>query len=161
MASRDTKGRFRSKDKGAAALIKRLTQAIPAVQVGVFGDAAAQKHQDGNGATVGEIANAHEFGARSWLRASIDPHRAAIKTATKRAAEAVYKGQLTPEQAATQIGEGMVGIVKARIVSGISPPLSQAYLPRKLKKYPGATTPLIGSSQFIGSITAQLRTGRR
>lgn len=156
-ATRDSRGRFRSVDKGAAALVKRLGQVIPRVQVGVFGDNAAEKHVDGKGLTVGEVANIHEFGKRSWLRASLDPQQAAIKQAERRAAELVYRGVMTPEQAAAQIGEGMVGIIKHRVTSGIPPELNREYLKRKLRKYPGAHTPLIASTQFLGAITSQVR----
>jgi hypothetical protein len=153
----------RDVDKGAREFLKRIARGQLTVRVGVFGDAAAEKHKDGD-ATVGQIANAHEHGLgppeRSWLRGTVDENRSKIDAALQKAAEQVFiKRTLTADQALQQIGEGVAGMCKQRIADGVPPALgwsegSKRYLRRKLLAYPGATTALIASGQFRGSITA-------
>ncbi len=154
-------GRVRVVDKGAARLLRmvRKANAQPAVRVGVFGDNAAQKHAD-SGATMGDIANAHEFGAgvprRSWLRDTLDQNRPTIHRNIQRAAREVFHGRLKDFQALELIGLSVQGMIQQRIAQGIAPGLSARYLKRKLLKYPGAETPLIASGQFRGSISYAL-----
>jgi hypothetical protein len=143
------------RDRGAKAMLRALGKKQPAVRVGVFGDAAAQKHSDG--ATMGDLATAHEFQipggqGRRWLRTTLEENAELTRTAMRRAAEAVLKG-MDPAQALEQFGAGLAGLAQARIAAGLSPGLDPAYLERKLAKYPGATTPLIASGAFRGSIT--------
>jgi hypothetical protein len=154
-------GRVRVVDKGANRLIRMVRKVTntPAVRVGVFGDAAAQKHGD-TGATVGDIANAHEFGAgvprRSWLRDTIDQNREIITRNIRRGATEVFHGRLQEYQALELLGLSTQGMIQQRIAAGISPGLSARYLKRKLAIYPGAETPLIASGQFRGSISYAL-----
>lgn len=156
------------RDRGANRLLAVAKQ-ISNVIVGVIGDAAAQKATDGGGATVGDVATAHEFGLgnvpmRSFIRAPIDAHAAELRTDVRSAAEAVIKGRLTPQQAADRLGFKAVGLVKRAVTAGIPPALSARYLPRKLAKYPGATTPLVASAQMLGSIAHRVvptRKGQR
>jgi hypothetical protein len=145
--------RLRTVDKGARALLKRLGEKPLRVKVGVFGDVGAQAATDGNGLTVGEVADMHEHhipaGApRAPIRRTVDAHESEIRTALKRGAAAVFKGQLTAHQALDLIGFKIVGWIQQEIANGIAPPLSASYLPRKLRKYPGATVPLIASGQL-------------
>ncbi len=147
-----------SRDRGAKDFLKRLAKQV-SVRVGVFGDAAAEKHKDGNGATVGQIANAHEFGlgppARSWARGTIDANKSKIEGALIKAFEnVIIKRTMTMDQAMLQIGLGVAGLAQERVTSNIPPALSPRYLKRKLLAYPGATTALIASGQFRASITA-------
>jgi hypothetical protein len=149
-------------DRGFKALLKRLGPKA-SLRVGIFGDLAAQRAIDGNGATVGDIANAHEFGLgnvppRSWLRDTITAEAPAIKTAIERAAKAVVDG-MAPERALDLLGFGVVGKIQARMSAGIPPALSPNYLPRKLAKFPGATTPLIASGQMRQSVTHAIDRG--
>src|SRR5262245_55366896 len=155
-------GRVRVTDKGAAKLLRmvRRANAKPAVRVGVFGDNAAQAHGD-SGATVGDIANAHEFGAgnvpqRSWLRGTIDTNRGVIDRNIRRAAEEVFRGRMKEFQALELLGFSVQGMIQQRIAAGISPALTARYLARKLRIYPGASTPLIASGQFRGSVSFAL-----
>lgn len=146
-------------DRGLKGLLKRLGPQA-SMRVGVFGDAAAQRAQDGSGASVGDIASAHEFGVtnppRAWLRGTLEKEADAIHRGIQRAAAAVIKDP-APDAAARvldQVGQGIAGKIKGRISDGIPPALSPEYLPKKLAKYPGTTTPLIASGQFRGSITS-------
>jgi hypothetical protein len=159
MAAR--KGKVR--DSGAAktvALIKRFEQMGDYVlRVGVFGDAAAQAAESGNGLTVGELAAAHEFSIpqgqpRSWLRGTLDEHSATIIAGISRLYQEVLRKRTAPEAALRLSGMAIVGKIQQRVANGISPELDDDYKRRKLKKYPGATTPLIASGQFRGSITS-------
>lgn len=151
------------KDRGYRRLMRDVSKVYktpPYVEVGVFGPAA--QADGGDGLTVGEIADVHEFGRgnnpeRSWLRAYVDGNRHRIDAMIRRVAEAVVQRKMTAEQGFELLGLQMVGEIKARIQSGISPALSAAYAKRK-----GAdkSTPLIRTGQFIGSIVSQVRGGR-
>ena len=148
--------KVRDVDRGLRALLDRLGKKAR-LKVGVYGDNAARAALDGAGATVGDIAAAHEFGTatvpvRSWLRATVDQDITRIDSAIRKAAAAVAKG-MDPAQAVDLLGHGIVALMKDRIIGGIAPSLSDRYLPAKLAKYPGATTALIASGQFLGSIT--------
>ncbi len=153
------RGKVRVKDRGA----KRLLDAVAknfggkALKVGTFGDAAAQRHEDSS-LSVGDVMAAHEFGLgvpeRSWLRATLDAHAQALLGDVKQAALAVYQNRATPEQALGLLGLRIVGLIRERIASGIAPALDGTYLKRKLRKFPGATTPLIASGQGRSAITS-------
>lgn len=146
-------------DKGWEKLKKRLAQTRPKVKVGIFGEAAAARANDAPGATVGQIANAHEHGLgvpqRSWCAGTIDTNLPAIMAGLRKGAAAVLDPK-APEglemKLLAQTGQHVAGLMRQRISSGISPALSPRYLTRKLKKYPGATTPLIASGQMWGAI---------
>jgi len=154
------KGSVRDIDRGLNALLKRVGKKASLI-VGVFGDAAAARAVDGDGATVGDIAAVHEFGqhARPWLRPAIDENEQKIAAAARKAARAVYEGEVPAKQAAAQMGLGIERVIKERMIAGIAPPLTDQYLARKLANYPGATTPLIASTQFLGAIASKVETG--
>lgn len=147
-------------DNGAKALIARMRKGLPSGRVGVYGDLAAQKHKDSPRATVGQIAAAHEFGVvvpkRSWMRSTIAAHEDQIKRGLEKICLAQLSGSGDPAQMMRQLTLAAAGWCKETITAGIPPALSEAYLKRKLAKYPGATTPLIASSQFLGSITGEV-----
>lgn len=149
----------RDKDGGAKALKARLKKGIPSGRVGVYGDLAAQKHKDSDGATVGEIAAAHEFviGPRMWLRGTMQERKAQIERALVVIGSTAIR---ETTEAATglmkQLTLAAAGWCQERIAQGIPPALDPAYLKRKLKKYPGATTPLIASGQFRQSIAGEV-----
>jgi len=147
------------RDNGAKALIK-LTKGKnqPRLKVGAIGDAAAAKHKDGNGATVGEIITAHEFGLgnvpeRSIIRAYVDENRPRIAEMVKRVGVQTALGKISAVAGLKLIGFKIVGEIQARMAEGIPPPLSPEYLKKKLAKYPGAATPLIASGQSRSAIT--------
>lgn len=146
-------------DRGLKALLKRLGPQA-SMRVGIFGDNAAQRATDGHGASVGDIASAHEFGVteppRAWLRGTLEKEADTITAGIRKAAAGVIKRTMPAEQALNLLGQGIVGKIKSRIAGGISPALSENYLPRKLAKYPGATTPLIASGQMRGAITSEV-----
>ncbi len=153
------------RDRGWTRLKARLVRDAPAVKVGIFGDAAAAKANDSD-KTVGQIANAHEHGLgvpeRSWMRGTVDANQKDILQGLRRAARAVLSPS-APRGAEVklldQVGQHIAGLMRQRISSGIAPALSERYLPRKLAKYPGATTPLIASGQMWGAIGAMVEGG--
>jgi len=155
-------GGVRVRDNGWRALRARLAKARPYVKVGIFGDEAAAKANDATRATVGQIANAHEHGLgvpqRSWMRGTLDANKTDILTGLRRAGAAVLKGA-NELQILARVGVHVAGLMRQRISSGILPALSENYLPRKLAKYPGATTPLIASSQMWGAIGSTVEQG--
>lgn len=156
------RNRIVQRDNGAKALIGRVTPKGPALVVGLVGDAAAQKAVDGAGLTVGDVGNAHEFGLgtvpqRSFIRAPIDAAADQIQGDLRTAARAVMQGRFDKRQALNLLGFRIVGLLQQTVADGVPPPLSANYLPRKLRKYPGATTPLIASGQLRGAITHTLR----
>lgn len=147
-------------DKGARDLLRRINGKRLRMRVGIYGEAAAAKANDAKRATVGQIAAAHEFGIgvprRSWLGDTIRQNQQTIETGLRRAAADVITKKTTEERALRALGVFLVGASRARISAGISPALSDRYLLRKLKKYPGATTPLIASGQMWGSIAYEI-----
>ena len=152
---------MRQTDHGAKALFAtiRATRGL-SVRVGVIGDRALEIHE-GTDLTIGDIANAHEFGVghvpeRSWLRETIDANKARIQKGLQRQAALVASGKMTPRLALGRTGAFIAGLCQQRIADGIAPPLSEKYLPRKLAKFPGAETPLIASGQFRSSITSEV-----
>lgn len=155
--------RVQDTDHGARALRARLRKELPRAHVGVFGANASAKHEDSS-RTVGEIAAAHEFGLgsvpqRSWLRGTMAARRTQVAAALREICVATIKGKGDAANMMAQLAQAAAGWCKERIASGIAPELSPRYLPRKLAKYPGATTPLIASSQFRGSIAGELVSG--
>jgi hypothetical protein len=149
-------------DRGARALVRLVKRANgSALKVGVFGDNAQQSAEGGGGLTVGELAAAHEFSIpegnpRSWLRATLDQQGPALLRGIGKLYQEVLKKRMLPEQALRLTGLAIVGKIQQRIADGIAPDLDEDYLRRKLDRYPGATTPLIASGQFRGSITSDV-----
>lgn len=154
----------RDVDRGAKALLKRVKARQPTLRVGVFGDKAAHRAIGGKGVTVGDLATAHEFTipgghGRSFIRAYVEENQSRIAEMMRRAGAQVAAGKLTAEQALNLVGFQIVGEIQQRMARGIPPALSANYLPRKLAKYPGATTPLIASGQLRSSITHAVDSG--
>lgn len=148
------KSRVTDKDKGWGRLLK--TAAAPGVQlaVGVLTD----EQHEGSKLSVAEIGEVHELGlgnapARPWLRPVVDGRASHIKAYEQRIAEAVVQGKVTPEAGMNLLGLELVGMIKARIQAGIAPELKPATIARK----GGKATPLIYTSQFIGSITHKVK----
>jgi hypothetical protein len=154
-------------DNGLKALKARLKAGIPAGRVGVYGDLAAQKHKDGNGATVGQIAAAHEFGLgtapmRPWMRGTLEAHKDQIAHGLTKIVAAQITNEGNPSQMMQQLVLAMAGWCKQTIVAGVAPALgtvsegAKRYLKKKLERYPGATTALIASGQFLSSIAGEV-----
>jgi len=142
------------RDRGYSRLVK-MAASSPVLRVGIVHDVA---HKEGNGKSVGEIAEIHEFGLgnvpmRAWLRPVVDGRRALLKARLARVAEAIALGKATAAQGMNLLGIELVRVIKNRIQAGITPALAESTLRRKTNaKGQVKSTPLINTSQFIGSI---------
>lgn len=101
-----------------------------------------------------QVAIVHEFGggnvpARSFIRATIDEKKAEIRAEQEKALRAVLAGTVAEEAALQRLGAFVVGLMQARIVAGIAPPLAASTLKRKGRK----STPLILTGQLRSSLT--------
>ncbi len=147
------------KDHGYALLLKASRERMPTLAVGVF--ETAGQHRDSD-KTVAEIGEIHELGLgvrpRPWLRPVVDGRRQVVIARLKRVAEAVALGKLAAKDGMNLIGLDLVRIIKARIVAGIPPELADS---TKLRKQNTAgqhkDTPLINTTQFLGSITHEVK----
>lgn len=148
------------KDNGYARLLKASRERMPTLSVGVLHD---EVHKDGGGKTVAEIGEIHELGlghvpARAWLRPVVDGRRALVQKRLERVAQAVALGRATAREGMDLLGQDLVRIIKARIIAGISPELAESTKARKRNKAGQAKdTPLINTSQFLGSITSEVK----
>ena len=144
-----------SHDHGAAALVKAFKSMRGLVlRVGIL-----QGDDSHGGATVGEIAEFHEFGTetipqrsfiRAWYDENFERNRALFKIMMAR----VTRGQLTQEQAFHQLGSLFVAQIQQRIVDGIPSPLADSTIKAK-----GSSTPLIDTGQLKASITYEVEVG--
>lgn len=144
------------RDKGYRALMLRLQSAANAqVKVGVFGEKADAKAENGD-LTVGDLATIHEFGGgtvpeRSWLRGYVDENQTRLDEMSRRAAQAVAGGKMSPEQALNAMGLKIAGEIKQRISENIPPPLAESTIKAK-----GSSVALVDSGQFRGSIAHEV-----
>lgn len=147
------------KDHGYARLMRATAEKMPGLRVGILHD---ELHKDGGGKTVAEIGEIHELGlgnvpARPWLRPVVDGRLNLIKQRLARVAQAVAFGKLAAKDGMGLLGQDLVRIIKARIIAGIAPPLAESTKARKRNKAGQAKdTPLINTSQFLGSITSEV-----
>jgi len=124
------------------------------VTVGVHADDGAKV--EGGGVTVAEVAAIHEFGLgvpeRSWLRDFVTDNDAKLKVMLREIGRRVASGA-DSEREMERFGLVVVGMIKERIVAGISPELAPETLLQKIR-VTGAPkeTPLIRFGQFISSI---------
>lgn len=90
---RDTdRGGLRSRKIAEA--VADLEQGV-GVTVGIHDDVAAQEHRGPSKATVGQVAEIHEYRAgESWLRSSIDESRTQIEKALATAARRAIKSAI-------------------------------------------------------------------
>ncbi len=148
------------KDHGYARLLRATRERMPTLAVGVLHD---EPHKEGNGKTVAEIGEIHELGlghvpARPWLRPVVDGRRQLVLARLARVAQAVALGRATAQEGMNLLGLDLVRIIKARIVAGIAPPLAESTKARKRNRAGQAKdTPLINTSQFLGSITHEVK----
>lgn len=139
---------------GAAELRQRAASlAGRKVRVGILADAPKRGAKAGPYSLM-EVALVHEFGgghvpARSFIRATMDESAALIRAQQMQLARAVLSGTLTADVALARLGAYVVGLVQARIVAGIAPPLAPSTLRRKKNK----PTPLILTGQLRSSVT--------
>lgn len=152
-------GSVKIKDRGYDAMMRRLRGAAPTLRVGVFGDAAAEKHADSE-LSNGEIAAVHEFGTedervpeRAWLRGYVDENNSRVSQMLARVAEQVTAGKMTREQGLNLIGLQIVGEIKRRLPH-LSPPLDDKTIKRK-----GSSATLIDKGQFRSAIAHSVTIG--
>lgn len=150
------KFKLRTRDLGWNKIVKaiRASAGGTVLDVGVFD--TGQPRQ-GAQATNAEIALVHEFGSpaagipeRSFLRSTIDAHRARYTAAIKKIAAQVLKGKDT-YTAMNLLGMSAAADVKRTIQQGVAPPLQPETIARK-----GSSKPLIDTGQLITSVTWRL-----
>lgn len=146
------------KDNGYKALLaraKKLGAGAPFVEVGILateGDAAK-----GDGLTLFDVAEAHEFGfgvpERSFIRAFFDATEAEAKQMlAKLAADGLTKTD--PDASLNRLGIWLVAKCQARIRAHIDPPNHPMTV--RLK---GSSTPLIDTGQLWTSISYRTPAG--
>jgi hypothetical protein len=153
-------------DHGWGALAKEVqAQRGGYVTVGVQGAGAAARHRGAKDLTVVQIATIHEFGAtvrmpdgheieipeRSFLRATVDEHRAELTRTAAACGRAMLLGKLARKQALGLLGEKAIALIKKRIADGIAPANSPITIARKK-----SSKPLIDQGQLRGSITYEV-----
>lgn len=130
------------------------------VEVGVFGDA----RREGEAATNAEIALVHEYGSpsrgipeRSFLRASIDLHRADYRAFLAAAARKLLdKGSSDMQQVFELLGLKAAADVKNLMrLPGYFVPNTPETMRRK-----GSSQPLIDTGQLISSVGFRVVKGR-
>lgn len=135
---------------------KALDRNQVAVDVGIIGSEAREIHADSE-FTNADIGAVHEFGTptnpeRSFIRALIDEKRRSIGRLFDRVAKGVIDGKVDQKRGLNLVGIQVVSWIKARIRAHIPPPLADVTVDRK-----GSSTPLIDTSQLIGSLTHAVR----
>lgn len=145
-------------DRGAKALIRRLSQRARDLKVGVVGPSARALHA-GSSETVAMVAARHELGLgvprRSFVRDTVNMERREIEAELRAIARKVFKSGLSIERGLSLLGASVVKRIRRRIQSGITPPLAPSTVQQK-----GSNTPLIESGQLLNSITWTLEEGR-
>ena len=157
MARRGRRGRIIDKDRGWNRIkreIARVRRRKPHVQVGIFGDEAAE---DRGGITNVQVAAIHEFGLppmpeRSFLRATFDMKAREIAQLAKNLRWRVFVGTMSNAKALGLLGAFVKGEVQKRMSRGIPPPLDPATIRRK-----GSSVPLIDTGQLRGSINYEVK----
>lgn len=154
-AARST-ARIVNNDTRLKEFMKRIGKKGPVLDVGVLGEKASGTYE-GTGATVGLVAEVHEFGLgvcpeRSFIRATIDAEAEQIKAGIRRAALHIVKGR-PPGAVMNLLGMWLVGKMQERISSNIPPPVTEA---TQARKGPGKTTTLINTGELRRSITHRL-----
>lgn len=146
-----------SRDRGAQALVQRLTGARGAtIDVGILGERAAEAYEDG--ITVAQVAEWAELGLgqpmRSWLRGWVDEHEREIHDRIRAEVRAVAAGTRPRRQALERLAAWMVGGIRARIAVGIDPPNAPSTVARK-----GSSKPLIDTGQLRSSVASRVTEG--
>jgi hypothetical protein len=163
--ARDAKGRFLKgsggppapgsrvldKDNGYDALLERLRQGAARLTVGIHEAEGSVDH--GDGVTVAEIGEFHEFGLgvprRSFIADWADEGKAEHDDQLRKMAIAIVKGSVPSARVGLErLGNLYVGEVQRRIAGRIDPPLEQATIDRK-----GSSVPLIDKGILRSSVT--------
>ena len=151
--------RLIDRDRGYKALqgrLRRVRQTKPAVEVGVLGDAAREKHRgsdEGSPVRLSDVASWQEFGLgripersfiRGWFDAQYQGNRLALRTVMQK----VLQGHLTEKQGMELLGVKFQADIQKRISRGIPPPNSEVTIALK-----GSAIPLIDKGQLLQGIT--------
>lgn len=146
----------RTVDRGANALIERVTRAARGTElrVGILekGNDAAK---EGDGQTVADVATRNEFGLgvpersfiRAWYDESLEQNRADWTKLHRQA----LRGDISEAQALGRLGVKFVGDIQKRIVAGIDPANAESTIKAK-----GSSTPLVDTGQLKSSVTFEV-----
>lgn len=156
-------GRVTTTDRGAKDMLRRAHELAGGmrVKVGILDDAPKDVHpgEKPSSLTLVEIAATHEFGSpeqgipqRSFIRATIDEHRAKITKLSVVLAKDVLTGKRTAEQALDALGAKVAGWMQKRIADGIPPQLKPETLKRKTVNGAVGDVPLVDTGQLKSSI---------
>lgn len=132
------------------------------LRVGFFETA---KYEDGT--PVAYVASIQEFGSgpippRPFMRPTADQHRAEWTEGFASGAKAVAEGRRTPEQVFGAIGSVAAGQIGETIASITTPPLKQATVDARRRKYAkgggegNLSKPLVSSGLLIASPTFEV-----
>lgn len=157
----------RDVDRGYRKVLTNLAILGHDISVGVHGDDGAEVHKEGDGMTVAEIAEAHEFGIpegagptdedpnailpeRSFVRSWADEQGGEFLKEISHQCRAVAAGKKTAEVAAKQLAVRAEGQMKKRIIRGeITPPLAEKTIELRTKQ---SATPLDDTGQLVATI---------
>lgn len=150
----------KDQDNGAKTTLAMFRRLGLELDVGVLGPAAEAPHRDPDGQagplTVAEVAAFHELGLgvpeRSFVRAWFEANHQQVLQDLRAGLQQIVLGRLTPEQVTDLIGQKCVAGIRARIQSGIDPPLAESTIARK-----GSSTPLIDTGQLWSAISYEVR----
>lgn len=149
------------KDQGADELLHRARKGgTQIVRVGILADQPKKDRDGGVGKlSLVEVAALHEFGApganipqRSFIRATVDAHKADIEALQTKLAARVVAGKIDEKTALELLGAKVVALVQNTINAGIAPPLKPETINRK-----GSSKPLIDVGQLKSSVTSEVR----
>lgn len=149
-------GKFTDRDKGYAAMLKRIKSGAT-VTVGVH-EAEGAMVAHGGEASVAEIGSFHEFGLghnprRSFIADWSDENKSRHEGELRKIAGAVLKGKVpSAEKGLERFGVLAKGQVQTRIRDGIEPPLDPKTIERK-----GSSTPLIDTGVLRSSIEFEVK----
>jgi hypothetical protein len=140
-------------DKRSDVLEAMLGGLAVEITAGIHEAEGSAEHE---GLTNAELGSIHEFGTgdipqRSFIRAWIDENQSLIDEWVTDAANAILAGE-DPEAASERVALQMEAAIKERMLSGISPELSE-----NTKRGKEGGVPLIDSSQLLGSILGKVK----
>lgn len=154
-----------SKDRGLKKITSNLTKTkeLSVVKIGIIDGGKTHEDDDSDEPlTIGAIGTVHEFGTddgkipeRSFIRATIEEHRADIVEFQNKLYKKVILGQMELPQALGLLGEKVKSLIIAALDKGIEPALSIFTLLNRMKRTGGVYSdkPLVDSGQLKQSIT--------
>ena len=125
------------------------------VKVGVLASKGGQQaHPDGTGATLIEIAAAHEFGTsnvpeRSFIRRAFEDNTQEAQALMGKLARRIVEDKTSIDESLRILGTWGANLVRRTVTVGdhIPPPLKPETVKRK-----GSTRPLVDKSHMINSL---------